>query len=96
VRRPSRGKVHVDASRLVARTAGSVEVEQGGDVLPTDANLVFVSLPEEVERGLRERGWGFHVPGHPDWRMARFVTAFDTDVELIDALVADVAEVSSA
>lgn len=61
---------------------------------PTDANLVFVSLPEDVERRLRERGWGFHVPGHPDWRMARFVTAFDTPVEVVDALAADVAELT--
>jgi threonine aldolase len=63
---------------------------------PTDANMVFVSLPDHVADGLRGRGWRFHMPGHPDWRMARFVTSFDTDPALIDRLVADAGDVAQA
>ena len=56
---------------------------------PRQANAVFVSLPEAVCRGLRERGWEFYTDVSPDGA-ARFMCAWDTTETDVDALVIDI------
>lgn len=58
-------------------------------LFPVEANAVFVELPEAVAAALRERGWRFyHFIGAGG---CRFMCAWDTQVETIDALIADLA-----
>ena len=59
--------------------------------VPTDANGVFVDLEASVEARLREAGWVFHHLGHPQWRLARFMTSFDTQAGRVDELLTDAA-----
>lgn len=58
---------------------------------PTDANGVFVTLPDDVATALGDRGWGFHMMGDPRWHQYRFMASFVTTPARVDALLADVA-----
>lgn len=60
--------------------------------VPVQTNQVFVDLPETVAHQLRARGFQFY-----DWptlggAARRFVTAFDTQPEQVDALLAALSE----
>ncbi len=55
---------------------------------PRQANAVFVSLPDAVCQGLRDRGWAFYTDVGPDGA-ARFMCAWDTREEDVDTLVMD-------
>lgn len=60
-------------------------------VHPTDANAVFVQMPEKAVTALHQRGWVFYTfigSGH-----CRFMCSWATTDEDIDALVKDVQEV---
>lgn len=57
----------------------------------TEANGVFVELEPGVAERLEAAGWAFHHLGHPSWRLARFMTSFDTEAEAVDHLLADAA-----
>jgi len=63
-------------------------------MFPQQANGVFVSLPEAVIGGLRDRGWQFYtfigVGG------ARFICSWNSTQERIDELVRDVKDVMFA
>jgi len=61
-------------------------------MFPVHANEVFVKLKPEVEVGLRQRGWVFHtfIGGSN-----RFVFAWDSDRERVDALIRDIGELSA-
>ena len=62
-------------------------------MFPTEANGVFASLSPEVQDGLRERGWRFYsLIGAGG---SRFMCAWDTTPERVDALLADLRELSS-
>ncbi len=54
---------------------------------PVEANAVFVPLPENVAKGLRDRGWEFHdfIGGG-----SRFMCSWNTTDADIDALMADI------
>jgi threonine aldolase len=54
---------------------------------PVDANAVFVPLPENLAKGLRERGWEFHdfVGGG-----SRLMCSWQTSEGDIDAIMADI------
>ncbi len=58
-------------------------------LFPVEANAVFVELPEAVAAGLRDRGWRFYrfigAGG------CRFMCAWDTLPETVEALAADLA-----
>lgn len=58
---------------------------------PTQANGVFVDLAPAVAARLQAAGWAFHHLGHPQWRLARLMTSFDTEAARVDRLLADAA-----
>ena len=72
------------AARLAAAIAGEPGIEF---LFPVEANSVFLSAPERVLNGLRERGWRFYtfIGGG-----ARFMFAWDADPERVDELAADI------
>ena len=59
---------------------------------PVEANAVFVPLPENLAKGLRERGWEVHdfIGGS-----YRFMCSWETSDADIDALMADVAAIKN-
>lgn len=58
---------------------------------PVEANEIFVRLPESIWTGLPARGIRF-APWNPALREARFVTAFDTTEETVEAVLAAAAD----
>jgi threonine aldolase len=54
---------------------------------PTQANEVFVELPESAIRALAEAGFGFYRWGGESSRCLRLVTAFDSRLEDAEAFV---------
>lgn len=79
------------ANEMAARMVEGLDGLGHEPRFPADANMVFVSLSGGVHDHLRARGWGYLEVGDPAWRMARFVTAFDTPAARVDALLADLA-----
>jgi threonine aldolase len=55
-------------------------------MVPAQANAVFLEAPAAVLDGLRARGWQFYtfIGGG-----ARFMFAWDAEIERVDALAAD-------
>jgi threonine aldolase len=63
-------------------------------LFPVEANAVFVELPAAVADALRDRGWRFyHFIGAGG---CRFMCAWDTQPETIEAFVADLAALCQA
>jgi threonine aldolase len=54
---------------------------------PCQANGVFVSLPDGVDRALRAAGHGYYPFGEPAWRLVRLMCSFDTPAEEVDAFL---------
>ena len=61
-------------------------------VSPVDANSVFLAAPNHFFEQLRARGWKFYtfIGG-----AARFMFAWDTNLERVDALIRDIRECAS-
>ncbi len=56
---------------------------------PTQANEVFITLPEPLILALQEEGFGFHRWGdRKTSSTVRLVTCFDTSAEAVDGLIA--------
>ena len=73
--------------------AGFAAIPAARVLYPVDANGVFVAMPEKLATALRERGWRFY-----DFAAAggvRFMCAWDTQAENVEALLADLRAVSS-
>ena len=60
---------------------------------PVEANGVFAALPDAALDGLRSRGWRFYT--FIGAGGARFMCAWDTTPERVDALLADLREITS-
>ncbi|HWD91196.1 MAG TPA: low specificity L-threonine aldolase [Verrucomicrobiae bacterium] len=60
---------------------------------PVEANAVFVPLPENLAKGLRERGWEFHDFAGGG---SRLMCSWQTSEADIDALMADVRVIQKA
>jgi len=84
------GHANAMAQRLAAGLAG---IPGARLLFPVEANGVFVALPDSVQQGLRERGWRFYTFIAAGG--ARFMCAWDTQPESVDALLADLRELSS-
>ena len=78
------------AQRLATGLAG---IPGARPLFPVEANGVFVALPDAVQQGLRERGWRFYTFIAAGG--ARLMCAWDTQPESVDALLADLRELSS-
>jgi threonine aldolase len=57
-------------------------------VYPTDANAVFLRLPDQLARNLQEKGWRFYKFVEPD--IYRLMCPWSIHDEVIDQFVADV------
>lgn len=77
-----------EMARRLARGLASLGYETP---FPTEANGVFVRLPETVEARLRERGHEFYPFESPRGRLARLMCAWDTAAEEVDRFLADAA-----
>lgn len=77
------------ANDMAARLSGGLRDAGFPSRFRTEANGVFVSLPQQVRDGLEAAGWGFYPFGDPGWDLSRFMTSFDTDADRVDALVRD-------
>lgn len=78
------------AQRLAAAIAGLAGIEP---MFPVQANALFLTAPEDVLDGLRARGWRFYtfIGGG-----ARFMFAWDTQIERVDELARDIRDVAAA
>jgi len=82
------------ANAMAQRLAAGLAAIPGARLLfPVEANGVFVALPDSVQQGLRQRGWRFYTFIAAGG--ARFMCAWDTQPESVDALLADLRELSS-
>ncbi len=84
------GHANACARRLVDGIAGVPELSL---MFPTDANGVFLKMAPPLMEALRERGWRFYtfIGGG-----ARFMFAWDSVPERVDALAADLRAVAAA
>jgi len=78
------------ARRLEAAIRGLPQVEIA---YPVQSNTVFVRLPDDVVRGMHERGWKFYTHVSPG--CARLMTSWDTTAEDVDAFAADLAALAA-
>jgi threonine aldolase len=79
------------ANKCAARLAARLEKEAGLTTAhPVEANAVFVALPENLLKRLRDRGWVIYtfIGGN----VARLMCSWQTTDDDIDALVADVVD----
>jgi len=74
-------------------STGMAKIPGASLMFPTEANGVFASLSPAVQDGLRERGWRFY--SFIGAGGSRFMCAWDTTPERVDALLADLRELSS-
>lgn len=82
------------ANAMAQRLAAGLAAIPGARLLfPVEANGVFVALPDHVQQGLRQRGWRFYTFIAAGG--ARLMCAWDTQPESVDALLADLRELSS-
>jgi threonine aldolase len=77
------------ANACAARLAGLLSRAPGLEFLaPTEANAVFVRLPQEVAHGLRQRGWQFLT--FAEHGGARLMCAWDHTFADVDRLASDI------
>lgn len=74
-------------------SSGLAKIPGASLMFPTEANGVFASLSPQVQDGLRERGWRFY--SFIGAGGSRFMCAWDTTPERVDALLADLRDLSS-
>jgi threonine aldolase len=85
------------ANALARRLGEGLVARAGGElVAPVQANEVFVALPRPVVEGLKAAGYGFYVWREARRPQARFVTAFDSRPEDVEALLAEAARLAGA
>ena len=84
---------HAEHGNALARrlSAGFAEIPGARCLYPTDANAVFVALPEVLQRGLAERGWKFYqfIGGG-----CRFMCSWQATDADVDQLLADARELT--
>ncbi|MEM7228455.1 MAG: aminotransferase class I/II-fold pyridoxal phosphate-dependent enzyme [Planctomycetota bacterium] len=56
----------------------------------TDANGIFVTLPDAVHERLQAAGHGYYPFGDASWALYRLMCSFDTSAEDVDALLSDI------
>ena len=82
------------ANAMARRLADGLATLPGAKLLfPVEANGVFAELPAAAIAGLRARGWRFYT--FIGAGGARFMCAWDTTPERVDALLADLRELAS-
>ena len=86
---------HARHSNACARrlSEGLSNIEQIKLMAPAQANAVFATLPEVTLAELKQRGWRFY--NFIGSGGARFMCAWDTTPEDVDALLADIRQTCS-
>jgi threonine aldolase len=74
--------------------AGLRTISTASISFPVQSNTVLAKIPVPVEAKLRERGWQFFTGGITP-EDSRFMCSWDTTQDDVDALVADLRDVSS-
>jgi threonine aldolase len=86
---------HADHANAMARAlSAKIATCSGAElVLPTEANGVFVNLPDPVITRLKDLGWVFYtfIGGS-----ARFMCSWATTMQAVDALATDIGSALSA
>jgi threonine aldolase len=54
------------------------------------ANAVFVTLPQHVDKALQRKGHGYYPFGNPEWKLTRLMCSFDTTPDDVHAFLHDV------
>jgi threonine aldolase len=89
---------HVNASHsnaMARRLADGIEDVPGVSVVhPVQANAVFAQIPSQQISALLSRDWFFHT-WDESTSVVRWMTAFDTSAEDVDAFVADIRATAS-
>ncbi len=75
------------ANRMACRLKDGLVARGIEPRFPCESNAVFVSLPEPVERTLRDAGHEFYAFGDPAWNLFRLMCSFDTSEEDVDGLL---------
>ena len=77
-----------NANAMAKRLAEGLKAIPGAELMfPVESNSVFVNLTAPMLEGLRQRGWRFYT--FIGAGGARFMCAWDTTAESVDALLAD-------
>jgi threonine aldolase len=77
------------ANRMAARLSAGLAAVPGASLRhPTEANEIFIDLPEVMIAALEDAGFGFYRWGGAAASCLRLVTAFDTRAEDVDAFIA--------
>ena len=77
-----------NANAMAQRLAEGLKAIPGAELMfPVESNSVFVNLTAPMLEGLRQRGWRFYT--FIGAGGARFMCAWDTTAESVDALLAD-------
>lgn len=85
------------ANAMAARLSAGLAALSGARLAhPTEANEVFVELPEPAIAALAAAGFGFYRWGSGTSRILRLVTAFDTDAGDVDACIATACRYATA
>jgi threonine aldolase len=80
------------SNRMAKELEKSLKSVRGIKVaFPRQANSVFVEMPSPLIKKLHQRGWHFYTDVGPGG-LARFMCAWDTRIEDIDALAKDIQE----
>ncbi|MEZ5845105.1 MAG: beta-eliminating lyase-related protein, partial [Hyphomicrobiaceae bacterium] len=83
------------ANAMAQRLAGHLAGLPGIRLMhAVEANGVFAEIPEQVQAGLRGKGWAFYTFVPP--LGCRLMCAWDTTPETVDRLAADLAELTCA
>jgi threonine aldolase len=61
---------------------------------PVQTNAVFARIPDEVAKGMHDRGWKFYT-GVGGWKESRLMCSWDTTPEDVDGFAADLRELCS-
>ena len=73
-------------------STGLAKIPGASLMFPTEANGVFANLPVSVQEDLRARGWRFYT--FIGAGGCRFMCAWDTTSECVDALLTDLREIA--
>lgn len=77
------------ANAMATRLAEGLAAIPGIELeFPVEANLVFLRMPKAIEQGLRNEGFEFFTREPGTLALVRMVTAYDTEPDDIDALIA--------
>ena len=84
------------ANAMAKRLETAIRYLPGVEIpYPVQSNAVFARMPDEVAKGMHDRGWKFYT-GVGGWRESRLMCSWDTTAEDVDAFAADLQALCAA